>query len=53
MASPSNVNIFPKTMEGGEKLSSIIGMPNHKKMRRIVPRTDDFFDGHFLVKGVD
>ena len=41
-----------KPWREGENLVSIIGMPTHKKKRRIVPRTDDFFDRHLLVKEV-
>ena len=54
MISPSNVHIFPKTMGGGDKRSLDYRYSRSQRQRgESPPTTDDFFDGHLVVKGVD
>ena len=37
----------------GDNLDSVIGISTYKKKEGKIPRTDDFLDGHLLVKGVN
>ena len=52
--SPSNVYIFPKTTEGKDKRSLDYRYFRSQRQReKSPPGTDDFFERHLVLKGVD